>query len=212
MGVRVTWAPHFDPGKVARAVPGSDRGKQLKQFARIGAVGIELALSTVIGWLATREWSTGAVGMYGTSYSGFNAIHLAIEGPSALKAVIPIFATDDRFGDDVHYFGGALKQLDLVDYPTYMIAMNALPPVPAIYGEGWREEWERRVAANEPGNAERDRGEPEHDQQPGMDHDAIRVGRVRHDLFHRFRQLLLGGLALVEGLGQMFGGQAEHLE
>ena len=107
-------------------------------------------LSTVIDWLATREWSTGAVGMYGTSYSGFNAIQLAIEGPPALKAVIPIFATDDRFGDDVHYFGGALKQLDLVDYPTYMIAMNALPPVPSIYGEGWREEWERRVAANEP--------------------------------------------------------------
>jgi uncharacterized protein len=107
-------------------------------------------LSTVIDWLATRDWSTGAVGMYGTSYSGFNAIQLAIEGPPALKAVIPIFATDDRFGDDVHYFGGALKQLDLVDYPTYMIAMNALPPVPSIFGEGWREEWERRVAANEP--------------------------------------------------------------
>ena len=83
--------------------------------------------------------------MYGTSYSGFNSIQLAMERPPALKAIIPIFATDDRFGDDVHYFGGALKQLDLVDYPTYMVAMNALPPVPSIYGEGWREEWERRV-------------------------------------------------------------------
>jgi hypothetical protein len=31
-----------------------------------------------------------------------------------------------------------------------MIAMNALPPVPAIFGEGWREEWERRVDTNEP--------------------------------------------------------------
>jgi predicted acyl esterase len=107
-------------------------------------------LAAVIDWLATREWSTGAVGMYGTSYSGFNAIQLAIEQPPALKAVIPIFATDDRYADDVHYFGGALKQLDLVDYPTYMIAMNALPPVPSVYGEGWREEWERRVHANEP--------------------------------------------------------------
>ncbi len=107
-------------------------------------------LATVIDWLATQDWSTGAVGMYGTSYSGFNTIQLAIERPPALRAVIPIFATDDRFGDDVHYFGGALKQLDLVDYPTYMIASNALPPVPAVYGEGWRDEWERRVHANEP--------------------------------------------------------------
>ncbi len=107
-------------------------------------------LMTVIDWLATREWSSGAVGMYGTSYSGFNSIQLAMERPSALKAIIPIFATDDRFGDDVHYFGGARKQLDLVDYPTYMVAMNALPPVPSIYGDGWREEWERRVAGTEP--------------------------------------------------------------
>ncbi len=107
-------------------------------------------LLTVIDWLATQDWSTGSVGMYGTSYSGFNSIQLAMEHPPALKAIIPIFATDDCYGDDVHYFGGALKQLDVVDYPTYMIAMNALPPVPSIYGDGWREEWARRVAETEP--------------------------------------------------------------
>jgi uncharacterized protein len=107
-------------------------------------------LMTVIDWLSKQSWSAGPVGMYGTSYSGFNSIQLAMERPPALKAIIPIFATDDRYADDVHYFGGALKQLDLVDYPTYMIAMNALPPVPSIYGEGWREEWERRVHAAEP--------------------------------------------------------------
>jgi len=107
-------------------------------------------LVTLIGWLAAQDWSTGAVGMYGTSYSGFNSIHAAMERPPALKAIIPIFATDDRYADDVHFFGGALKALDLVDYPSYMVAMNALPPVPAHFGEGWRDEWERRVAANEP--------------------------------------------------------------
>ena len=105
---------------------------------------------TVIDWLATRDWSTGSVGMYGTSYSGFNSIQLAMERAAGVKAIIPIFATDDRFGDDVHYFGGALKALDLVDYPTYMVAMNALPPVPSIFGDGWREEWERRVLETEP--------------------------------------------------------------
>lgn len=107
-------------------------------------------MNEVIGWLAAQEWSTGTVGMYGTSYSGFNSIQVAMTRPPALKAIIPIYATDDRYADDVHYFGGALKALDLVDYPSYMTAMNALPPVPALYGDGWREVWEKRVHENEP--------------------------------------------------------------
>ena len=107
-------------------------------------------MMAVIDWLATQSWSTGNVGMYGTSYSGFNSIQLAMERPPALKAIIPIYATDDRYADDVHYMGGAVKQLDQVDYPSYMVALNALPPVPGVYGEGWREEWERRVRGTEP--------------------------------------------------------------
>ena len=107
-------------------------------------------LVTVIDWLATRSWSSGAVGMFGTSYGGFNSLQVALEQPPALKAIVPIFASDDRYADDVHYYGGALKQLDVVDYPTYMVAMNALPPVPALWGEDWREEWQRRLEQTEP--------------------------------------------------------------
>src|SRR4030095_16653546 len=72
-------------------------------------------LCQVIGWLADQPWSTGAVGMYGTSYSGFNSLQVAAERPPALKAVIAIYASDDRYTDDVHYTGGAVKLLDLVD-------------------------------------------------------------------------------------------------
>jgi uncharacterized protein len=107
-------------------------------------------LIEVIEWLATQPWSSGRVGMFGTSYGGFNSLQVALEAPPALQAIIPIFASDDRYADDVHYYGGALKQLDVVDYPTYMVAMNALPPVPSLWGEGWRDEWERRVERLEP--------------------------------------------------------------
>ncbi len=107
-------------------------------------------LHEVIAWLAAQDWCSGAVGMYGTSYSGFNALQMACERPSALKAICAIYATDDRYTDDVHYLGGVLKWLDLVDYCHYMTPMNALPPVPAIWGEGWREEWLARIEEHEP--------------------------------------------------------------
>jgi uncharacterized protein len=107
-------------------------------------------LSRVIEWLAEQPWSTGAVGMYGTSYSGFNSLLAAAERPPALKAIVAVYASDDRYTDDVHYTGGALKLLDLVDYPLYMVALNALPPVPAIAGPGWRERWRERVEGLEP--------------------------------------------------------------
>ena len=107
-------------------------------------------LCAVIDWLATQEWSSGAVGMYGTSYSGFNSLQIATERPPALKAIISIYATDSRFTDDVHYGGGAFRGLDNIDYITYMVNLNALPPVPSVYGEGWREQWLARLDAAEP--------------------------------------------------------------
>lgn len=102
-------------------------------------------LRAAIEWLAGQPWSNGRVGMFGTSYSGFNSLQMAAEGVAALRAVVATYATDDRYTDDVHYCGGVLRAIDLIDYPLYMVAMNALPPVPAVFGDGWRDEWRRRI-------------------------------------------------------------------
>jgi putative CocE/NonD family hydrolase len=107
-------------------------------------------LAEVIAWLADQAWCTGAVGMFGTSYSGFNSLQAAAERPPALKAICAIYSSDDRYTDDVHYLGGLLKWLDLVDYCHYMTPMNALPPTPQVWGEGWHEEWVRRLETFEP--------------------------------------------------------------
>ncbi|MDO8363648.1 MAG: CocE/NonD family hydrolase [Actinomycetota bacterium] len=115
-------------------------------------------LRTVMEWIAAQPWSSGRVGMFGTSYSGFNSLHMAVEGVPQLGAVAAMYATDDRYTDDVHYAGGVLRALDLVDYPLYMIAMNALPPTPAVWGDGsgegsgdgWAAEWQRRIEQHEP--------------------------------------------------------------
>jgi len=102
-----------------------------------------------IAWLAEQEWSNGSVGMFGTSYSGFNSLQVAALRPPALQAIIPIYATDRRFTDDVHYGGGAMRGIDFLDYPMLMVAMNALPPVPSVYGEGWREAARRHVGPDD---------------------------------------------------------------
>jgi predicted acyl esterase len=107
-------------------------------------------LTDVIAWLAAQPWCNGRVGMFGYSYSGFNSLQLACERPPALGAICAIYATDDRYTDDVHYMGGALRAIDLVDYCHYMVPMNALPPVPAVWGDGWRDEWLARIAEHEP--------------------------------------------------------------
>jgi predicted acyl esterase len=107
-------------------------------------------LAEVVEWLSSQSWCNGRVGMYGTSYSGFSSIQMAIERPPALGAICAIYATDDRYTDDVHYTGGALRALDLVDYVLYMAALVVLPPVPSLAGEGWREQWLRRIESCEP--------------------------------------------------------------
>jgi predicted acyl esterase len=110
----------------------------------------QLDLAEVLTWLASQEWCDGSIGMYGTSYSGFNSLQMACEQPPELKAIIAIYATDDRHTDDVHYMGGLRKWIDIVDYCHYMTPMNALPPVPAVFGPNWREEWRARIAEHEP--------------------------------------------------------------
>jgi len=107
-------------------------------------------LTDVINWLATQPWSNGRVGMFGYSYSGFNSLQVACTRPAALHAICAVYATDDRYTDDGHYMGGALRAIDLVDYCHYMTACNLLPPVPAVFGDNWKSEWQMRLNEVQP--------------------------------------------------------------
>ncbi len=62
----------------------------------------------VIAWLARQSWCSGAVGMMGKSWGGFNCLQTAFLQPEALKAVISVCSTTDRFADDIHFNGGCL--------------------------------------------------------------------------------------------------------
>jgi uncharacterized protein len=101
-------------------------------------------MCAVIAWLAEQPWCTGSVGMFGSSYAGFATLHAAMLGPPALRAIVPLYATDDRYTDDIHYAGGIRKAIEF-NYPLSMVALNALPPVPALAGDDWREKWLARI-------------------------------------------------------------------
>jgi predicted acyl esterase len=87
----------------------------------------QLDAEAAIAWLADQPWCTGAVGMWGISWGGFNAIQLAVRRPRALKAIIAVDASDDMFHDDVHYIDGLLH---LDEYALMIDHLNALPPAP----------------------------------------------------------------------------------
>jgi putative CocE/NonD family hydrolase len=85
----------------------------------------------VIDWLAAQPWCTGAVGMWGISWGGFNSIQMGMrpETPSALRAIVALEATDMLFKDDVHFIDGMMH---LDEYAIMIDLLNALSPAPVF--------------------------------------------------------------------------------
>jgi len=98
----------------------------------------------VIEWLAAQPWCSGAVGMIGISWGGFNGLQIAALRPGPLKAVISLCSTDDRYADDIHHMGGCLLG-DNLSWASVMFAYNSLPPDPEVVGERWRDMWFERL-------------------------------------------------------------------
>ncbi len=100
----------------------------------------------VIAWLAAQPWCDGNVGMTGISWGGFNSLQVAARRPAALRAIITLCASDDRYADDVHYRGGCVLGVDMLQWAVSMLTWNALPSDPAVTGPGWRQQWAERLA------------------------------------------------------------------
>ncbi|AHE98936.1 CocE/NonD family hydrolase [Thioalkalivibrio paradoxus] len=98
----------------------------------------------VIRWISEQPWCSGGVGMIGISWGGFNGLQIAAMRPPALKAVVSVCSTDDRYADDVHHMGGCLLG-DNLSWASTMFAYNSLPPDPEIVGPQWRDLWFQRL-------------------------------------------------------------------
>ncbi len=105
--------------------------------------------AAVIAWLAKQPWCNGAVGMRGVSWGGFSTLQTAMLNPPALKAIMPMSASDMRYTDDAHYLGGAFALTGL-KWATSMKVVMAGPPDPQVSGEAWLAKWKARLAATPP--------------------------------------------------------------
>jgi len=77
----------------------------------------------IIAWLARQPWCNGSVGMWGISWGGFNSLQIAARRPPALKAIVPLMATEELFHDDVHYIDG------LFHVDEYELSMEVQPAI-----------------------------------------------------------------------------------
>ena len=97
----------------------------------------------VIAWIAAQPWCSGALGMIGISWGGFNGLQIAMRRPPALKAIVTVCSTVDRYADDIHFMGGCLLN-DNFNWGAQMTAYQSRPPDPALR-EDWREVWLQRL-------------------------------------------------------------------
>ncbi|TCL68232.1 CocE/NonD family hydrolase [Rhizobium sp. BK251] len=98
----------------------------------------------LIAWIADQPWSNGSVGMMGISWGGFNSLQVAALRPPALKAVISIASTVDRYNDDIHYKNGCHLSAQL-SWAATMLGYQSRSPDPALVGERWKDMWLERL-------------------------------------------------------------------
>ena len=98
----------------------------------------------VIQWATTQPWCSGQVGMMGISWGGFNSLQVAALRPPALKAIITVCSSVDRFADDIHYKGGCLLTENIA-WAANMMSYSSRPPDKAIVGDRWRQLWLKRL-------------------------------------------------------------------
>jgi putative CocE/NonD family hydrolase len=100
----------------------------------------------LIEWIAAQPWSNGSVGMMGISWGGFNSLQIAARRPRALKAVISIASTVDRYNDDIHYKNGTHLSAQL-SWAATMLAYQSRSPDKELTGNRWKEMWQERLEA-----------------------------------------------------------------
>ena len=100
----------------------------------------------VIAWIAAQPWCDGHGGMMGKSWGAYNSFQVAAMRPPALRAIIPVMGTDDRWEEDIHFRNGVMAT-DNFWWGSIMQLFNTAPPDPDVVGARWEEMWKERLEA-----------------------------------------------------------------
>ena len=120
---------------------GNSDGVQMDEYLEVE----QSDAQEVITWLTEQPWCDGSVGMMGISWGGVTSLQAATFRHPALKAIVPVCASDDRYYDDGCYFLGCMSG-ETVGWGAVMLGFNSRPPDPEIVGERWREQWLERLS------------------------------------------------------------------
>jgi len=98
----------------------------------------------VIDWIASQSWCNGKVGTMGISWGGITGLQLAQRSPDALKTIISLGSTDQRYYDDGGYYMGCMVGQTL-GWGAIMFGFNSRPPDPELVGDNWKTLWLERL-------------------------------------------------------------------
>lgn len=103
-----------------------------------------------VEWAAGQPWCTGAVGMWGFSYSAALALRTASRRPPHLKAIIPVMGLADPERDFIHPDGvpGCLAPLGVWSLGTVLDLL--LPPLHDRANPDEQRRWRQRVEHADP--------------------------------------------------------------
>lgn len=103
----------------------------------------------MVGWIASQDWCTGAVGMIGKSYGAVVQWQVAVQAPPALKAIVVRSGGIDLFPEFSNP-GGAIRPWMFEYYAPLMNALNFAPPDPDLVGDAWADIWQQRLDRSAP--------------------------------------------------------------
>ena len=98
----------------------------------------------VIDWIASQSWCNGKVGTMGISWGGITGLQLAQRSPKALKTIIALGSTDQRYYDDGSYYMGCMVGQTL-GWGAIMFGFKSRPPDPELVGDNWQTLWHERL-------------------------------------------------------------------